>query len=80
MSRLVGWGHAHGPDPVAGAMLPCGLTAASIANMRACLAYQSRDFAGWEASMAKLYLDRVTAAAIEAAWPDPRAVQWGYEG
>ena len=59
-------------------MLPCGLTAASIANMCACLAYQSRDFAEWEGSMAKLYLDRVTAAAIEAAWPDPRAVEWGY--
>ena len=60
------------------AMESCRLTAASIANMCACLAYQSRDFAGWEGSMAKLYLDRVTAAAIEAAWPDPRAVELGY--
>ena len=126
IGRVVAWGNAHGPDPVAGAealaranlgslaarhrldmvsdweskvawkfagyenveeyvrlciiesMLPCGLTAASIANMCACLAYQSRDFGGWEVSTAKLYLDRVTAAAIEAAWPDPRAVEWGY--
>ncbi len=58
---------------------PCRLTAASIANMCMCLAYQSRDFADWEDSTAKLFLDRVTAAAIEAARPDPLAVEWAYE-
>ena len=57
---------------------PCRLTTASIANMCACLAYQSRDFSGWEVSTAKLLLDRITAAAIEAAWPDPKAVEWEY--
>ena len=44
------------------AMEPCRLSAASIANMCACLAYQSRDFAEWEGSTAKLFLDRVMAA------------------
>ena len=126
IGRLVAWGAAHGPDPVAGAEVlalanlgslaarhrlemvpdweskvaqkfggyedgekyirlcvleslePCSLTAASIANMCACLAYQSRDFAEWEDSLAKLFLDRITAAAIEAARPDPLAVEWSY--
>ena len=59
---------------------PCRLTAASIANMCMCLAYQSRDFAEWEDSTAKLFLDRITAAAIEAARPDPEAVEWAYRG
>ena len=59
---------------------PCKLSAASIANMCMCLAYQSRDFSGWEDSTAKLSLDRITAAAIEAAWPDPKAVEWEYRG
>ena len=58
---------------------PCRLTTASIANMCACLAYQSRDYPGWEDSSAKRFLDRVTAAAIEAARPDPLAVEWSYE-
>ena len=58
---------------------PCRLSTASIANMCMCLAYQSRDFAEWEGSPAKLFLDRVTAAAIEAARPDPLAVEWAYE-
>ena len=62
------------------ALQPCRLSAASIANMCACLAYQSRDFAEWEGSTAKLFLDRITAAAIEAAWPDPKAVEWEYRG
>ena len=65
---------------VAESLQPCRLTAASIANMCACLAYQSRDFAEWEDSPAKLFLDRITAAAIEAAWPDPGAVEWSYRG
>jgi hypothetical protein len=34
---------------------------------------------GWENSTAKLLLDRITAAAMEAAWPDPSAVEWSYE-
>ncbi len=58
---------------------PCRLSTASIANMCACLAYQSRDFAEWEDSTAKVFLDRITAAAIEAAWPDPKAVEWLYQ-
>ena len=62
------------------ALQPCRLSTASIANMCACLAYQSRDFAGWENSTAKLFLDRITAAAIEAARPDSKAVEWLYEG
>ncbi len=57
---------------------PCRLSTASIANMCACLAYQSRHLPEWEDSMAKLFLDRITAAAIEAARPDPLAVEWGY--
>jgi hypothetical protein len=60
------------------AMERCRLSAASIANMCACLAYQSRDFAGWEGSSAKVFLDRVTAAAIEVARPDDGAVEWAY--
>ncbi len=59
---------------------PCRLTAASIANMCACLAQQSRHLPGWEDSTAKLFLDRITAAAIEAARPDPLAVEWAYRG
>ncbi len=58
---------------------PCRLSTASIANMCMCLAYQSRDFSGWEDSTAKLLLDRITAAAIEAARPDPLAVEWEYK-
>ena len=58
---------------------PCTLTAASIANMCACLAHQSQGFPEWEDSPAKLFLDRITAAAIEAAWPDPKAVEWLYQ-
>jgi len=57
----------------------CTLSAASIANMCMCLAFQSRHMAGWEYSRAKLFLDRVTAAAIVAARPDPGAVEWLYE-
>ncbi len=45
-----------------------------------CLAFQSRHMAGWEDSLAKRFLDRVTAAAIVAARPDPGAVEWLYEG
>ena len=63
---------------VAESLVPCGLTAASIANMCRCLAYQSRDCVGWEGSPAKFLLDRIMAAAIEAARPDPRAVEWSY--
>ena len=59
-------------------LLPCVLTAASIANMCRCLAHQSRDCAGWENSRAKLLLDGIMAAAIEAARPDPLAVTWSY--
>ena len=44
-----------------------------------CLAFQSRHMAGWEDSLAKRFLDRVTAAAIVAARPDPGAVEWLYE-
>lgn len=58
---------------------PCRLSTASIANMCVCLAYQSRDLAEWEDSTAKLLLDRITAAAIEAARPDPGAVEWSYK-
>ena len=57
----------------------CRLTAASIANMCMCLAYQSRHLPGWEDSTAKLFLDRITAAAIVAATPDPKAVEWAYK-
>ncbi len=57
---------------------PCTLTTASIANMCACLAHQSRHLPGWEDSTAKLFLDRITAAAIVRARPDPMAVEWGY--
>ena len=75
-------GHADGEEYlrlcVDESLQPCRLSTASIANMCMCLAYQSRDFSGWEASTAKLFLDRVTAAAIEAARPDPLAVEWGY--
>ena len=58
----------------------CTLSAASIANMCMCLAFQSRHLPEWEDSLAKLFLDRVTAAAIVAARPDPGAVEWLYEG
>ena len=58
---------------------PCRLGATSIANMCVCLAHQSRDFAEWEDSSAKLLLDRITAAAFEAARPDPCAVEWSYK-
>ena len=57
---------------------PCRLTTASIANMCGCLAYQSRHLPGWEDSLAKLFLDRIMAAAIVAARPDPLAVEWEY--
>ena len=57
----------------------CTLSAASIANMCMCLAFQSRHLPEWEDSLAKLFLDRVTAAAIVAARPDPGAVEWLYE-
>ncbi len=128
IGQVVAWGHAHGPQPVAGAevlaranlgsfaarhrvdMVPdwesklarkfggyvdgeeyirlcveesrktCWLTAGSIANMCMCLAFQSRHMAGWEDSLTKLFLDRVSAAAIVAARPDPGAVEWLYEG
>ena len=46
----------------------CTLSAASIANMCMCLAFQSRHLPEWEDSLAKLFLDRVTAA-----------VEWLYE-
>ena len=36
-----------------------------------CLAFQSRHLPEWEDSLAKVFLDRVTAAAIVAARPDP---------
>ena len=44
-----------------------------------CLAFQSRQLREWEDSLAKLFLDRVTAAAIVAARPDAGAVEWLYE-
>ena len=48
--------------------------------MCACLAFQSRHLPEWEDSTAKLFLDRITAAAIVAARPDPTAVEWLYSG
>jgi hypothetical protein len=61
------------------ATLPCRLKGASIANMCLCLAYQSRDWAEWEGSKAKVFLDRVTAVAFEVAKPEPLAVEWAFE-
>ncbi len=46
--------------------------------MFACLAYQSSLLPEWEDSTAKHFLDRITAAAIVRARPDPMAVEWGY--